>query len=499
MFVGITIVSTVLLPRIYVCPGGASCASHFKPTPDVLSRVQALMGYWLVIGMLISGFGLGKLMGYHAWLMMRQRGSTVKDIQSTLMAIEGSILDVAILVWKRHSRVMGLVFLIPVGISAIISLVIALSISDISTHGQVEMEFNYKSSFTMLTLVFDDFTFMTSQRTATNRLDFWLLTGDRSHGVADDKFQGSFVVPDNRTIFATNAQPGGSHIMTSVACYGNNISAVPAFDGIYNITTTITEAVIDPAPSYLLAAWWWDRNVESTETGENYVVIRYFWTSNTSAVIPNATTSTDGKLYVAQCNHTIWASKIPHEEGMQVVKPSIPITPLTPTVIKYNATVFHITNQGAALLSLGNTISSWWRTRESSTFRTLSCRMGIIAPFDDLGEPCRLNNETWGSTVTAMVDAVVQAGKKSGNATQRLLLRAESISRKRWWWQAAIPIATLLFYIACLGYTFCLNGARRCKQLTKLDLCEIINTCNASQEEKDTAVTELTEVGPMPL
>lgn len=486
MFAGISIVGAELLPRIYVCPGGASCSHLSDPVPHAMSLVQSLMNYWLGIGIVLSGTGLTKLVAYQAWLKMKRQGSIIKDLQNTISAMQGSAYDAALLILRRYSRILGLFIAVQITIATAISLVIALSISDIGTHGHAIMKFAYSKNVTMPTLEKIDFTFSTPQRTASNKLDGWLLTGDRSHGGVLNDFQGTFVVPDNRTVYAINPQPGGSRIMGNVSCSGTNMSAVPLEDiNRYNITATTGK--IYPAPLRRLAAMWLNvYRLSDANTGETLATeIHYIWVSNTTGIIPNATTSTDGKLYAAQCNHTIWTEAIPRVEGMQVIEPSIPFTPLGASI----PSSLNLSNNGAMMLSVGNLITAWWRTRTSIDFRPLTCMSGVLAPFDDNGELCRVDSKIWGSTVTAMFDAAVQAGTKSGNATQQLWSRAESISRTKWWWQAAIPVIMLLLYVVCLGYTVRLN--REHEDMKELNLCEVV----AASHQDDDCVTESMKVG----
>ena len=486
MFAGISITYSQLLPRIYVCPI-ASCP--FSLSPSNIPHVQALMNYWLSIGTLISGIALTKLLAYQAWLKMKWRGNTIKVLQHSLAAIQGGIYDACLIMLNRYSPSLGLLALIKIAITAAISLVVAFSISDIHTHGQVMLEFTYPINFTLPILTIFPFELTTVQRTVTTRLDGWLLAGDQSHGGVASEFQGTFVVPDNRTIFATNPQPGGSRIMSSIFCSSSNIASVVLLANTtdrYNITTT-NDDLIPVAQLNRLAVLFLDLQRVPAETGGDLAaLIRYFWISNTTGILSNSTVSTDGKVHATQCNHTIWMADIHQIEGVQVIEASVPFTPLSddiPTSIASTLT----TNQ-AATLSLANIITPWWAPSGGLIFQTLTCISGVLAPFDNNDEPCQVDDETWRSTVTAMLDAAVQTGVKSGNATQLLWSRAETISRSRWWWQAVIPVSTILAYIVFLWYTLRINQAH--EEPKELNLSEVVSTF-----VRDKGVTEWTKVG----
>ena len=179
MFAGISITYSQLLPRIYVCPM-ASCPHSLLPSN--IPHVQALMNYWLSIGTLISGIALTKLLAYQAWLTMKWRGNTIKVLQHSLEAVQGGIYPACLLVLKTYNLSLGLLALIKIGITSAISLVVAFSISDINTHGQVRLDFTYPINFTLPILTTRPFALTTVQRTVTNRLDGWVLAGDQSHG-----------------------------------------------------------------------------------------------------------------------------------------------------------------------------------------------------------------------------------------------------------------------------------------------------------------------------
>lgn len=486
MFAGISITYSQLLPRIYVCPID-SCPHSLLPSN--IPHVQALMNYWLSIGTLISGIALTKLLAYQAWLTMKWRGNTIKVIQHSLDAVQGDIYAACSLVLRTYNPSLGLLALIKIGIVAAISLVVGFSISDIDTYGQVRLEFTYPTNFTLPVLTTRSFALTTVQRTVTNRLEGWLLAGDQSHGGVTSEFQGTYVVPDNRSIFAINPQPGGPRMMSNVYCSSSNIASAVLMENTtdrYNITTTNGDA-IPAAPLDRLSVLFLEIQRVPAETGGDLAtLIRYFWISNTTGILSNSTISTDGKAYATQCNHTIWMADIPQMEGVQVIEPSVPFTPLSddiPTSILTTLT----TNQ-AVTLSLANLITLWWSTSGGFAFQSLTCLSGVFAPFGNNDEPCQVDDGIWRSTVTTILDAVVQTGVKSGNTTQQLWSRADTISRTRWWWQAVIPVSVLLAYVVFLCYTLHLNQAH--EEPKELGLSEVLATLI-----QDKGVTESTMVG----
>ena len=202
---------------------------------------------------------------------MKWRGNTIKVLRHSLQAVQGGIYPTRLLVLKTYNPSLGLLVLIKIGIiTAAISLVVAFSISDINTHGQVRLDFTYPFNFTLPILTTHPFALTTVQRTVTNRLDGWLLVGDQSHGVASE-FQGTFVVPDNRTIFATNRQPGGSHIMSSISCSSSDIVASAVL--IANTTDRYNHHFIPVAPLDRLAVLFMDLQRVSVETWPRRYII----------------------------------------------------------------------------------------------------------------------------------------------------------------------------------------------------------------------------------
>ena len=142
---------------------------------------------------------------------------------------------------------------------------------------------------------------------------------------------------------------------------------------------------------------------------------------------------------------------IPQIDGVQVIGTSVPFAPLSNDISTSILTT--LTTDQAATLLLANLITMLWASSGGRNFQTLTCMSGVLAPFGNNDELCQVDGETWRLTATAMLDAVVQTGVKSGNATQQLWSRAETISRTRWWWQAVIPMSTLLAYVVFLWYT----------------------------------------------
>ncbi|KAM6491446.1 hypothetical protein JOM56_013220 [Amanita muscaria] len=525
MLSGIIIVYIFLLPRIYICPGGATCRESFNPQSNVLQLLITLMQYWLEIGTIVTGCGFVKLVAFQSWLAMKRKGNTLETIDIHISAITGSASDalriMKILSWPpsnllhttKENWSLGLFTLSQIGITAAISLFVGFSVSTVRQTGSVHIEFGYQKNFILPVL--DTLFNNDGMRAAFVEIDRRLLQAENSSRLPTETFQGTFVVQDNRTLYAIDARPKGLRIEGDVSCTGEvpDLSVVITPDPYpiwspdeqdYNMSTPI----VPHASTVPLMAFSSVRLSVAPASprlpipqGSNQVSRTYLWVSNTTGLIPNATTTSDGKMFIALCNHTIRLSEIPRDNGEQVqyIEPSLPILPSR--VANWSTPLCDTGNNNLCTIGLVDQfIRYWWFASGArlSAFQQANCAHGVLSPLDDNGEVCRVDSETWTSTLSAMLDTVVQTAEKSGNQSQYLWARAESISKPRWWLQLVIPVSMFLLYGVCLGYTLYFNhGGDTFKEL---DLLEVIS---ASHEDgvydvlQEKGVTKSSMVGGM--
>ena len=163
-------------------------------------------------------------------------------------------------------------------------------------------------------------------------------------------------------------------------------------------------------------------------------------------------TTLNGVEYVL-CVHSVVMWDILQSEdvtGKQIINPSVAYTAATGAIAEQS--VF-VNQTSGAIFSLGYLIQAWWRTAGNGLWNRISCQHGLLSPFDDVGNPCVVNTETWTPTVQAMQDAVVQTGTVLSYTTQTIDAHRESISKSKWWLQAIVPGLTICFYVWMLVYT----------------------------------------------
>lgn len=453
MLVGIGIAQGVLLPRIYTCPPGADCPRSFDMNAtNALTLLQTFMQYWLQIGILFASVGLLKLSAYQAWFIMMCDGNTMDNLDLSLGAIRGSLLDAARLAFRKRNRWLSAYVLSQLAISAAISLIIGLSI--IRDKGTQFLTFTYPgitqfpdSSVQHLNTA--------GQLQAIAKVDSWALNNDTSHSSA---YRGSLVIADGRNI-STNSRAGGPRIEGTLSCVGFND---------YNITTSEHSKSVQynmyldgllyiATPSMRLS-------VSMTSVGT--AVTDYIWASNTTGRLPNATQTSDGAMNMALCTHRVhFVNDTKAAEGLQEVKPSMPLT-----------SGCSETDPGVCVSdSVSNAVVSWWGGKGTSMWG-VNCRGSVLGPLPPSGMPeednCTLTEELWSETVISMLDGIVQTGPRSVDTTQKLMAPVETINTRRWWLQALIPFLTLVLYGVGLYYTAALSQGRTV--LKKLTLAEVI-------------------------
>ena len=452
MIVGIGIVQAALLPRIYPCPRGATCPNSYDPKGNVLQLVQTLMQYWLQIGTTVASCGLVKLMAYQSWFVMKKQGNTIENLDLNIGAIKGSSFDAARLLLKRGNRSLSVFALGQVAISSAISLIVGLSI--FRATGYVSIDFYYPTTLTLPNSSVRNLN-TDQQLAAIGKVQEWLLRNDTSHGLVDG-FQGTLVSPDNRTVYSTNPQPTGARISGDISCTGlTNYTIVDdaVVGRLYNVYYRGRKYVAMGSQTLGVC-------MASTDTASTL----YLWASNKDGSIPNAAVTSDGGVYLAVCNHTISMNAIPQTSSAsrtQYIHPSQPVT---------NGCT-NPDNLVCAADSVNNAIVSWYGGL-GTAFWGISCRDGVLGPVDDVKQSCTVSANTWTTTVTTMLDAIVQTAPQSGNATQDLSVALETRSVKRWWLQALVPLATVLLYALAVGYT--VRVSRGYRSLKELDLGEVI-------------------------
>jgi len=452
MIVGIGIVQAGLLPRIYICPGGATCPNSYDPKGNVLQLVQTLMQYWLQIGTTVASCGLVKLMAYQSWFVMKKQGNTIENLDLNIGAIKGSSLDAARLLLKRGNRSLSVFALGQVGISSAISLIVGLSI--FRAGGYVSIDFYYPTTLTLPNSSLRNLN-TDQQLAAIGKVEEWLLRNDTSHGLANG-FQGTLVSPDNRTVYATNSQPAGARIAGDVSCTGLTNYTITD-DGLVG---RLYDVYYRGHKYTAMASQILGVCMAKTDTASTL----YLWASNKGGRIPNAAVTSDGGVYLAVCNHTISMNTISQTgsaSGTQYIQPSQPVT----------SGCTSPDNLVCAADSVNNAIISWYGGL-GTAFWGISCRDDVLGPMNDAGQSCTISATTWTTTVTTMLDAIVQTAPRSGNATQHLSVAVEARSVKRWWLQALVPLATVVLYALAVGYTVMVSRGYR--SLKELDLGEVI-------------------------
>lgn len=459
MLFGIALTGAVILPRIHTCPTSASCPRSYDPnTTNALQLLQAFMSYWLKAGVMISSIGILKLSSYQAWFILMHQGNTFKNLDLTLGAIRGSLNDACFLLFRKNNHLLSVFVFTMLGIGAAISLVTGLSIEKEPT--TLALTFSYNATVEMPdSLAAIGHINNDGQLKAIQKVISWALRGDRNH---EGALRGSLVPPDSRSVVATNAIPGGPLIHGWFDCkgWGNyTIHNAGEADVSYKITIDIqfkkSEYIAQPNLTLYMAPWAVDT-----------AVTQYVWVSNTTGLIPNATTTSDGRMDIALCTHWLEMGQGNQKEGE--VDYLAPSNPLTMGCVNGNGTNTCVAD------SVGKAIFDWWGG-PGTVFWPITCRGGVLGPLpptDDSEKYCVLTQEMWKETAISMLDGIMQTSPRYDVAAQNLRAVVEGINKKRWWVNAAIPAATMVVYLVGLVHTCSLS--RGDNVLKELNLHEVV-------------------------
>jgi hypothetical protein len=128
-----------------------------------------------------------------------------------------------------------------------------------------------------------------------------------------------------------------------------------------------------------------------------------------TGLLPNATTTDDGSLHIAVCNHTL--EMLPEEPRIPGVEYLETSGPLTTGCDSDDPFVCVADSVGNAILDFwGGVGTSFWHMR---------CRGGVLGPVPSLTEEeyyCPITQELWQATAVAMLDGIMQTAP-SNNVT----------------------------------------------------------------------------------
>ncbi|KAF5352595.1 hypothetical protein D9756_006330 [Leucocoprinus leucothites] len=455
MILGIGLSHALILPHIHTCPVSATCPETYDPnTGNSLQLLQSFISYWLKAGVTISSIGILKLSAYQAWFILMHHGNTVKNLDLNLGAIRGSVTDACYLLFKKNNRLLSAFVFALLGIGAAISLVTGLSIDKDTEIKLVTFQFNSTSEFpnSKLATLNND-----GQLKAIQKVIPWALDGDKSHGRA---FRGTLVVPDARTLQASNALPGGPTITGHFECEGWDNYTTPDTTGKKEWHIWIRSMrYIATADMSLSTSMW---RVDTAMTA-------YLWVSNTTGLIPNATLTDDGGMNIALCTH--YLEMLPQEPEKPGFDYLISNEPSTSGCDSDKTT--------CVADSVNNAILNWWGGT-GTAFWHITCRGGVLGPVPsttDAERYCPLTQELWQETAIAMLDGIMQTAPKSRGTRQDLHALVEGLDRSRWWLNAIIPAATMVVYLIGLWYTCILSkGDRTFKELTLWEVVRAAQT-----------------------
>ncbi|KAF9459411.1 hypothetical protein BDZ94DRAFT_1239268 [Collybia nuda] len=453
MVLGIGFAQGVILPHIYTCPPSADCPMSFDMnSTNALALLQALMQYWLQAGMLVASMGLLKLSAYQAWFIMMRDGNTMDNLDLTLGAIRGSLLDAARLTFRKRNRLLSVFVLGQLGVTTAITLIIGLSIT--RDKGTRLLAFNYLGN-----TQFPDSSIQhlntEGQIQAIAKVNAWALSNDTTHSYA---YRGSLVIPDGRNA-SVNLRAGGPRIKGTLSCTGFN-NYTTSKDG--NVTQY--NMIYPPTGKQYIAIPSMGFSVSMTSVGT--AVTKYLWVSNTTGRLPNATQTSDGVMNMALCTQSIhFMNDTEIVEGEQEIKPN---TPIMSGCLESDPNV-------CVADSVSNAVVSWWGGKGTALWG-VRCRGSVVGPLPSSGvleeDNCALTEELWTETVTSMLDGIVQTGTRSLDTSQKLVVPVATLNARRWWLQALIPCLALILYGVGLYYTASLSQGRNV--LKKLNLAEVI-------------------------
>lgn len=451
MFLGIELSQAIILPRLHTCPISAACPGSYDfNTGNSLQLLQAFMGYWLKAGIMISSIGILKLSAYQAWFILMHEGNTVKNLDLNLGAIRGSLNDATFLLFRRNNRLLSVFVFALLGIGAAISLTSSLSIDK---EPQTQLATFFYNVTSELPNSSANFLNNDGQLKATQKVIGWALDGDKSH---DGALRGSLVVPDARSAQASKAIPGGPTMTGHFECTGLDNYTTSGAGGEKKWTILVGGTAFSANANMTLS-------VSISKIGT--AVASYVWASNTTGLIPNATTTSDGGMNIALCTH--WLEMEPEAPRMKGVDYLDPSQPLTSGCKSKDSNV-------CVADSVNNAILNWWGGL-GSVFWHITCRGGVLGPVPsatDAERYCALTQELWKETAVSMLDGIMRTAPRAGRGMQDLHAVVEGVSKRRWWVHATIPAATVVAYLVGLLYTCVLSRGEAV--LKELDLGEVI-------------------------
>jgi hypothetical protein len=417
------------------------------------------MSYWLKAGVILASTGILKLSSYQAWFILMHQGNTVRNLDLHLGAIRGSVNDAFFLLLKKNNRLLSLFVLAVLGIDTAISLITGLSIAKAEGIRYLSFQFNGTAEFPDNRA---DHSNSAGQLLAIEKVVPWALNDDQNHGAS--ALKGTLVRQDSRIAFANNILPAGPNITGSFECQGvDNFTVAPLEvipSGGFYIFIDGTQYIAEPSIMPL--------DVAEHLPGPGWVV--YLWVSNTTGLLPNATTTEDGRLHMALCNHTL--EMIPEEREVPGVEYLMASEPLT-TGCRFDDPHICVAD------SVANAILNFWGGLGTS-FMHIRCRGGVLGPIPSVTEEefyCPLTQELWSATASAMLDGIMQTAPSNVISSQFLHARVEGLNNSRWWLNATIPAATMVVYVVGLWYTCRLSrGDRLFKELTLAEVVRAAQT-----------------------
>lgn len=446
MLLGIGLAFPLVLHRVFICPSDANCPSSIDPSNRVFQDTRTVLQYWLEFGMILFTYGFTRLLGYHAWLSMNRQGDTIRKLDQSIKAISGSPSNAArLLAPGGRSKALGIFMLLEIGLVFCIPFVVGFSISNLQNAGTVGAQFTYSSNLTIPDIS-NPADFTTVSGFVVNGIEERLLKNWESGG--NDSLSGTFVLQDNRIVYAVNAQPTGQRIDGTLSCFNPtpNISIVDDDVTYWPSVPSVNTTVSAPLPQTLRAAL-----LDFPSYG-----VRLLWASTEKDAIPNATevTTSAGGVYVAVCNHQVFLSDISNAgavAGAQDLQPTSLFVASASSVCDMEC----VTSRTTLFLA------TWWnllfnRTIITAGGQSIFCDGGALSTIGTAGGGCTLTDGVWSTTLRIVLDAwfdeAVQKGSQIANQTQTLQVRAQTINKNQWWLQAVIPACALLIYVACLAY-----------------------------------------------
>lgn len=231
--------------------------------------------------------------------------------------------------------------------------------------------------------------------------------------------------------------------------------------------------ITDAVP--LASAFLGKNLVPAVSDDNSSVSLHLLWSSNTSGVIMNGRTTSDGRMYFAHCLHTIDISPVEdkHVDRIQPSRFSLP-----PEKRRSNPFCAGDQDDTCLKIYMAYIIMTSWNagaervTASQSVMYEKACQRGaLIGRRDNPDKGCVIADDAWTKTLAATAEAVMEASEKQGSARQELWVAAKSISKRRWWLQVIIPGSTFVLYVASIVWVFFLNRSK--EPMKELSVSEI--------------------------